>query len=237
MRLVGRLSSMMSGDRPLPPQFKCGVCQSACPAEEIRCSSCSAARVAPWQRLPGGLLRAGTVIKANDYEGVFAIISSVGRMQKRMKVVLFAPEASPEVGDLMLPAIEAEWTVCSAAEANDAIQQHMLCWALCPKCEHVFYVQNGDIANRQVRAKELPKVKLQKEADEKLLRETEARKAELKTQEPLPTKEILACTAEIKRLRVAIRASKIRGAPVQDWCPRCLNREFDFFPKDVWPTP
>ena len=258
VRLVGRLSSMMSGDRPLPPQFKCGVCQTANAAEAIRCSSCSAARVAPWQRLPGGLLRAGTVIKANDYEGVFAIISSVGRMQKRMKVVLFAPEASPEVGDLMLPAIEAEWTVCSASEANDAIQQHMLCWALCPKCEHVFYVQNGDIANREVprghaslviivltgrlftghvRAKELPKVKLQKEADEKLLRETEARKAELKTQEPLPTKEILACTAEIKRLRVAIRASKIRGAPVQDWCPRCLNREFDFFPKDVWPTP
>ena len=88
-----------------------------------------------------------------------------------------------------------------------------------------------------VRAKELPKVKLQKEADEKLLRETEARKEELKTKEPLPTKEILACTAEIKRLRVASRASKIRGAPVQDWCPRCLNREFDFFPKDVWPTP
>ena len=88
-----------------------------------------------------------------------------------------------------------------------------------------------------MRAKELPKVRLQKEADEKLLRETEARKAELKTREPLPTKEILACTAEIKRLRVAIRASKIRGAPVQDWCPRCLNQEFDFFPKDVWPTP
>ena len=137
----------------------------------------------------------------------------------------------------MLPAVEAEWTVLPASEANDAIQQHMLCWALCPKCEHVFYVQNGDLANRQVRAKELPKVKLQKEADEKLLRETEARKAELKTQEPLPTTEILACTAEIKRLRAAIRLSKIRGAPVQDWCPRCLNREFDFFPKDVWPTP
>ena len=47
VRLVGRLSSMMSGDRPLPPQFKCGVCQTANDAEEIRCSSCSAARVAP----------------------------------------------------------------------------------------------------------------------------------------------------------------------------------------------
>ena len=38
----------------------------------------------------------------------------------------------------------------SLLHATDAIQHHMLCWALCPKCEHVFYVQNGDIANRQV---------------------------------------------------------------------------------------
>ena len=47
VRLVGRLSSMMSGDRPLPPQFKCGVCQTANAAEAIRCRSCAAARIAP----------------------------------------------------------------------------------------------------------------------------------------------------------------------------------------------
>ena len=237
LRLVGRLSSMMSGDRPLPPIFKCGVCQSPNEAAAVRCTSCAAARVAPWQRVPGGLLRAGAVLKARDYADVVAIVASVGRMRRKMKVVLFAPECAPEVGDLMLNAIAAEWTLCAPSEANAAIRQRMLCWGLCPKCEHVFHVQNGDIANRDVRAKELPKVTAQREADEKLLGETEALKEELKAREPLPTAEILACTAEIKRLRTAIRGSKVRAVAVQDWCPRCLNRDFDFFPKDVWPTP
>ena len=72
---------------------------------------------------------------------------------------------------------------------------------------------------------ELPKVKLQKEADEKLLKETEARKAELKTQEPLPTKEI-ACTAEIDL--AGERSGRRRYGARRTDAPRCLNREFRF---------
>ena len=107
----------------------------------------------PLARVSALIAAVGAVLAAGATPAFAQALPPRPGQQERLALALMdeleAGDTAAAQALMALPAVEAEWTVLPASEANEAIQQHMLCWALCPKCEHVFYVQNGDIANRQ----------------------------------------------------------------------------------------
>ena len=113
----------------------------------------------------------------------------------------------------------------AAAEAAEA---RFLKWALCPTCEHVYYVQNGDLAHRDTRNRLLPSLKKERAAAAERQKEVKARKEDIKRRDITRTREILDCTAEIKALDKKLRDLAVRMSAVQDWCPKCLEDDFNF---------
>ena len=89
-------------------------------------------------------------------------------------------------------------------------------------------VQNGDLAHRDTRNRLLPGLKKERHAAIERQKEVKSRKEHLKRTDITKTRDILDCTAEIKGLDKKIRELAVRMAPVQDWCPKCLEDDFNF---------
>lgn len=130
-------------------------------------------------------------------------------------------------------------------------------WALCPACDRVFALANGDLAHADAARRDdliADRADLECRLEQYLIfgprgvlsrscsslgtsyepaslapraRRHRDEKERLKRETPREHEPILRTTAQIKKLESDHRALRNRTAPPQLWCPRCLNRDFD----------
>lgn len=213
-----RLSGVLTfAGRQLPAEARCGVCRLCwdLAASADHCPHCRSSRVASWQRVTSSsVVEPGAVLvpRQPDEEIEAALVVAIERIKKAVVVVAFRGEPFPSKTEIDLASL-ARFDLGDPARAARFSN-----FALCPRCDHVFRIENWGLDRAQVaEARRDLEARLAVTVDEK---------RRLKAETPRHFAAILRATEDAARIRRELEGAMKRQCPPQEWCPRCLCMEF-----------